>query len=233
MLISLVTVLSLSVLILELLFVIVNVILKERPQRIAFFRSFKKGKCAIIYLTAIPLYFLGHMYAGENFLSAFFDSISEIINLVVLKYDTESIQALMDDYQLYNFTIYFCFVLVGINALILSISLTNQYIWCAVQKFKAMMTRKDKLFLFGNNFYDSELEISRGVLHDFERALEQHKYIIPVASTGFCAEHILNIMEKDIDSYKYLKPYLNKLRNERNPEKLVDVIIEIIDNIRL
>lgn len=89
------------------------------------------------------------------------------------------------------------------------------------------------LFLFGNNFYDSELEISRGVLHDFERALEQHKYIIPVASTGFCAEHILNIMEKDIDSYKYLKPYLNKLRNERNPEKLVDVIIEIIDNIRL
>lgn len=88
------------------------------------------------------------------------------------------------------------------------------------------------LFLFGNNFYDSELKISQGVLHDFERATEQHKYIVPVGSTGFCAEHILNLVEKNIDNYKYLEPYLYVLKNECNPDKLVDIILKVIDNIR-
>lgn len=89
------------------------------------------------------------------------------------------------------------------------------------------------LFLFGNNFYDSELKISQGVLHDFERAIEHHKYIIPVGSTGFCAEYILNIIEKNIDNYKYLEPYLVELKTEHNPKELVEIILKVIENIRL
>lgn len=88
------------------------------------------------------------------------------------------------------------------------------------------------LFLFGNNYYDDELKISQGVLHDFERASAQHKYIIPVGSTGFCAEYILNIVETDIDNYSYLKPYINKLKSERNPDKLVKLILDIIEEIK-
>lgn len=151
MIIKLVTVSCLAILIIELIVVLVNIVLKKRPERIAFLRSFKKGKCAIIYITAIPLYCVGNMYAGQSFLNAFFGAINKIVTLVVLRYDTGSIQALMQDDPLYNFTIYFCFTLVGLNALILTLSLTSQHLWSAFQTFKATMTRKDKLFIFGNN----------------------------------------------------------------------------------
>lgn len=151
MIIKLVTISCLAVLIIELLAILVNIVLKKRPERIAFLRSFKKGKCAIIYITAIPLYCVGHIYAGQSFLPAFFAAINKVITLVVLRYDIGSIQNLMQDDLLYNFTIYFCFTLVGLNALILTLSLTSQYLWSAFQSFKATMTRKDKLFIFGNN----------------------------------------------------------------------------------
>jgi hypothetical protein len=168
MVIKLVTISCLAILAVELLFVIVNVILKKRPQRIAFLRSFKKGKCAIIYLTAIPLYCVGHIYAGQDFLNAFFSAVNKIINLVVLKYDTGSIKGLMQVDPLYNFTVYFCFVLVGINALIFTLSLTSQHIWCAIHAAKAMMTQRDKLFIFGNNphnvsIYESDKKRNMGI----------------------------------------------------------------------
>lgn len=88
------------------------------------------------------------------------------------------------------------------------------------------------IFLFGNNYYDGELKISQGVLHDFQRAQEHHKYIIPVGTTGYCAEYILSEIEKNIDEYIYLKPYLHKLKSEKNPQKLVELIISIIKYIK-
>lgn len=88
------------------------------------------------------------------------------------------------------------------------------------------------IFLFGNNYYDGELKISQGVLHDFQRAQEQNKYLIPVGSTGYCAEYILSILENNIENYLYLKPYLKKLKSEKNPQKLVELIIAIIKEIK-
>ncbi len=151
MIIKIVTIACLALLVSELIFVIINGLLKKRPERIAFIRSFKKGKCAIIYITAIPLYCMGHMYSNEGFFQAFFSSVNEIIALVVLSYDTKSIDPLLAIDSLYRFTIYFTFILVGINAILFTLSLTNQYIWCAIQELKATFTRRDKLFLFGNN----------------------------------------------------------------------------------
>ena len=107
MITKLITVSCLVILILELLFVIINVLCKKRAQRIAFLRSFKKGKCAIIYITAIPLYCLGHMHSGQGFLAAFFNAVNKIVSLVVLRYDIETIEGLMLIDPLYNFTIYF------------------------------------------------------------------------------------------------------------------------------
>lgn len=88
------------------------------------------------------------------------------------------------------------------------------------------------IFLFGNNYYNGELKISQGVLHDFQRAQEQHKYLIPVGSTGYCADYILTEIENDIENYLYLKPYIRKLKLEKNPQKLVELIITIIKNIK-
>lgn len=151
LIITVVTAVCLGVLGLEALGVIASVIAKDRADRISFIRGFKKGKCAIIYITAIPLYCMGHLYNGEGFLEAFFRAVNKIINLVVLKYDLGTIEALMQDNVLYRFTIYFCFVMVGINALLLTLSLTSQHIWEFSQSIKAFVTSKDKVFLLGNN----------------------------------------------------------------------------------
>ena len=175
---QLITVICLAILFLELVYVIVNACKKNRHERIEFFRSFKKGKCAIIFLTAIPLYVIGHMYDGEGFLNAFFKAINKIINLVVLKYDVSSIQSLMDNNSLYAFTVYFTFVLVLINALIFTLSLTNQHIWCGLRTIGAYFTRKEKLYIFGNNEENVSIYLS-----DKKR----NKVIIDNLSQGECA----------------------------------------------
>lgn len=146
-----ITVICLAALILEVIFVALGILTKSRSARIAFVRGFKKGKCVVIYFTAIPLYCVGHMYAGKDFLEAFFSAVNKIINLVVLKYDTASISTLMAADSFYRFTIYFCFVLVGLNALLVTFSLTAQYIWCGWRSLRHTLTHRSKLLLFGNN----------------------------------------------------------------------------------
>ena len=123
----------------------------KREKRIAFLRGFKKGKCAIVYITAVPLYFIGHLFAGMNVIDSFLVAVSKIIGLVVLGFDSGSVSALMAADGLYNFTIYFCYVLVFINAILLTVSITEQYIWCRINSARAVLGKKEKLIIFGNN----------------------------------------------------------------------------------
>lgn len=230
----LVTFFCLVVLTLELLLVITNIVLKKRPERIAFLRSFKKGKCAIIYVTAIPLYCIGHIYAGQSFVPAFFNAISKIVQLVVLRYDIESVQGLMQAEPLYNFSIYFCFVLVGVNALIFTISLVNQHIWCAYQAFKATTTRRDKLFLFGNNaenvsIYLSDKKRNKVIIDDISDKDSEKLYMKRIS---FISTH----------AYEGLVPKLFRLAkrvdrehifviNTGNDEKNISICRTLINNI--
>ena len=88
------------------------------------------------------------------------------------------------------------------------------------------------IFLFGNQYYDGVLCDSRGVWHDFERAKEQHKFIIPVGATGFAALAIQKELEKNRSLYSYLDNYWDILGIETDPDKLSDTILEILDNLR-
>lgn len=149
--INLITAICFSILTAEVLYMVISLIVKNREDRIAFMRSFKKGKCAIIYFSAIPLFCVGHMYAGADFFAAFFNAVNQIINLVVLKYSTSSVQALVDANLFYKITMYYSFVLVGINALLFTFSLVGQRLWEFRQLVKAKISSKDKLFIFGYN----------------------------------------------------------------------------------
>ena len=151
MYINIVTVICFIALLIEALYILANVAFKKRKQKIIFVRGFKKGKFAIVYLTAIPLYFISYLNSGTNWGIAIFKSIHKIINLIVLKYETEDIATLMQANELYKITVYFCFVLVLVNTVMLTLSLTIQHLWCRVQALKAIITWKDKLYLFGNN----------------------------------------------------------------------------------
>lgn len=87
------------------------------------------------------------------------------------------------------------------------------------------------IFLFGNQYYDGVLSSSKGVMDDFQRAIELDKYVIPIGSTGFAAKDIMCILENDKERYPYLHPYWKDLNNERDPNRLSDLIIKIIKDI--
>ena len=50
---------------------------EKRKERIKFIRRFKLGKCAVIYIAAIPLYWMGYARTGVNALESFFIAINK------------------------------------------------------------------------------------------------------------------------------------------------------------
>ncbi len=182
---NIVTVICLAVLCIELAGVVLNVITKSRADRIAFLRGFKKGAFALIYVTAIPLYCTGHMYAGSNFLEAFFSAISKIIGLVVLRYDMSSISLLMSESGIYSFTVYALFILVGLNAMLFTFSLVSQHIWEYLQGVKAHVNLNDRLFIIGNNdrsrmIYSSEKRRSKIIIDTLSAEERDSLYLAKV-----------------------------------------------------
>ena len=144
-----VTAICLILLTAEVFYVAVNVIVKKRPEKIAFIRGFKKGKFAFVYLAAVPLFCAGHMYAGRDFLASFFDAINQTVNLVILKYSTASVTLLMEDSAFFTATMYYCFFLVAINAVLFTISLTGQRLWLFAQSVTMRFSAKERLIVFG------------------------------------------------------------------------------------
>lgn len=134
-----------------LLYVIIKLFLYDRPGRISFIRGFKKGKCVFAYIFAMPLYFIGHIYAGMPFADAFFGTVNKIINLVLLRFDYSSVTALMEANLLYKITVYYSQTVVLLNAIVFALSLTSQRIWLFFYGVAAYFTRKPRLVLFGYN----------------------------------------------------------------------------------
>lgn len=234
MLNRIVTLICLAMLVAEVLFIIVNFFFKKRKERIAFLRSFKKGKCAIIYLTAVPLYFIGHLYDGTDPLNSFFLAVNKIINLVVLKYETGSISSLMQDNSLYRFTIYFCFVLVGVNALLFTLSLTAQHIWCAVQAIKAFLTIRDRLYIFGNNpesaaIYRSDKKRSKVIIDNISDKDAESMYMDKTSyiSTTDPKSHITRLVKRVKRSDRECIFIINTDTDEKNIT-LCRSVIEVI-----
>lgn len=152
-LINIITAICFAFLTLEAGAVIVYLIYKrnDRSERIAFIRSFKRGKCIAILLTAIPLIFLGYWFKSENFYDSFLNAITHVVELVVLKFDLGKIQELIDANLFYKITIYYCCTLVTINAILFALSLTSQRLWQWCEGEYIKHTKKDKLFIFGYN----------------------------------------------------------------------------------
>lgn len=185
--INFVTAICFAILTIEVLYMVISLIVKNRANRISFLRSFKKGKCVIIYFSAIPLFCLGHMYAGADFFAGFFGAVNQIINLVVLKYSTSTVQALVDASVFYKITIYYSFVLVGLNALFFTFSLLGQRIWEFAQTLKYKNSSKDKLFIFGNNsnsisIYNSDNDRSKVII---DKISEQEGYSLYTKKISF------------------------------------------------
>lgn len=149
--INIITAICFALLTIEVIYVFINIIVKKRSERIAFIRSFKKGKCIAIFLVSIPLFCLGYVYSGINIFESILAAISHVIGLVVLKFGLDDIPSLINANPFYKITVYYCCVLVTINAILFTLSFVGQYLWQWIQVLKIKFTSKDKLYIFGYN----------------------------------------------------------------------------------
>ncbi len=133
---------------------------ENREEKIKFIRSFKMGKCAIIYVAAIPIFWMGLVFSGDGIFEGFFHAIDNAISLVTLGYDFSKVSQLMERSVVFSIATYFCFVLVLFNAILFVVSLFHQKLWA--QKTKALWrsANKDKLLIVGNNKHNHDIYFS-------------------------------------------------------------------------
>lgn len=115
----------------------------------SYIRNFKKGKCAVIYVVAVPLFLMAYVYEGKDVLPSVFNAISKAVQLVVLKYDVPV--KLASDNTYFAVALYMCFSLVIVNAVMITVSVLQRYIWGKYRIKKFEFGRKDKCIIIGNN----------------------------------------------------------------------------------
>lgn len=94
------------------------------------------------------------------------------------------------------------------------------------------------IFMFGQS-RGNELEggysktghYSKGVYMEYTLAKEAGLMIIPVGSTGYESEIIWNEVKANINQYYYLSKKIDKLHDEKDPQKLTEIIFSILNDI--
>lgn len=89
------------------------------------------------------------------------------------------------------------------------------------------------IFLFGNKAAAHEIKIADGAMQEFALAKKHNCNIIPLGSTGFAAEQILNQVYADKKEYPYLEGYWSVLRSCLDTEELTNAAFEILSRIQL
>ena len=140
-----------AILVFYIIHVMLSCIRKNRVDRIKYIRSFKKGKFTFIFFPSFILFLIGTLYSGLNPINAFLSSISNTINLIALKFEYSSISKLIADNNLYSITVYSCFFLVFVNAMLFFASLFNQRLFELFSRLKIGNPRKNEVLILGYN----------------------------------------------------------------------------------
>lgn len=128
--------------------VVHSCMIRPRMERIRYIRSFRKGRFTFIFIPAFLIFMAGTSYSGRSILDSFFLSLSYTVNLVALKFEFEGVKALAEASRLYACTLYTCYALVFLNAVMFFFSLFSQRIFERISRFKAMHTGK-RLIIIG------------------------------------------------------------------------------------
>ena len=123
----------------------------SREDRLENLKKYKKGRFALIYLIAIPLYTVGIHYGGTPIGFALVNSIKSCVNLIILKFDYENIEALLTASKLFRVTIYIYFSLVVVNAFLFAASLVGRAVVNAFRVAKAKWLSKRVNIVIGYN----------------------------------------------------------------------------------
>lgn len=86
------------------------------------------------------------------------------------------------------------------------------------------------IFVFGNKKEQGKISRADGMWEEFNIAKSHGKFIIPIASTGYVAEEIMNEIINDI-RYWYLKDSESILRNSMERNEIIKEVIKILGRI--
>ncbi|MEG2540176.1 MAG: hypothetical protein RSB59_00140 [Clostridia bacterium] len=162
---------------------IIKLCVLGRAEKLSYIKNFKKGKFALIYIAAIPLYLIGIMYKGVPFGGALLLSIKACVDLVVLKFDYNAISLFMNDNLFYCVTMYICFTLVVLNAAFFTLTLFFQHINNWLFKMKAIMFSKRINIIVG--FNEQNKSIIKSIDKKAEKVILLSKYDKEVVDFSF------------------------------------------------
>lgn len=84
------------------------------------------------------------------------------------------------------------------------------------------------IFLSGNKKVGGNKSIADGCLQEYEIAKQNKCMIIPIGTTGDAARSIYDDIKDNIEKYPYLKDYIDILGTEKDIEKIISIVIEIM-----
>lgn len=207
LIVNIVTAVCLAGLLAELLYFVIALAVKKRAERISFIRGFKKGSCVIVYLITLPLFFLGYWYAGDGVLNSLFEAISDIVYLVILNYNLTGISLLLSSNLFYSIVVYTSFILVALNAILFTLSIAGQRLWCFYRSIVFKFSLNDRLYIFGCNennvnIFKSDKDSCKIIIGDInaEKALELYSDKI----TYLSAKKYLGIIKNAVKKSKRL-----------------------------
>lgn len=110
-------------------YIVAKIFILDRAERIGFIRDFKKGKVAIVYLVAVPLYFMANYYSGIGITKAIGGAFEGALTLLTFIIDRGNTAQLAQANAIYQATLYLCYGMVYLNGLMFIVSLCNENIW--------------------------------------------------------------------------------------------------------
>ncbi len=200
-----------------------KLIVFDRSDRINYVRNFKKGKCAIIYLIAVPLFFLSNFYGGKAAFESLLDAVSKAVYLIALKYDTANVAPLANVCPIFKVALYTCLTLVIINGILFVFSLFHQVVWEKIKLIEFKFGKRTKCIVIGNNKKGKTIYRTCGekcILAGRISAEEQNKLFIEnIANKPFVkGKSIIDWFKKDI--------HLLVLKLKETREKINIIIVE-------
>lgn len=124
---------------------------KSRSAKLQFLKSFKKGKFALIYIAAFPLYYLGIRHSGESVIKSLMDAMTNCVEVVVLKYNYGDVVGLMNENALYRAVMFTCYALVTLNAFMFLFTVLREKLYNLTRRFAITKFAKKSYVIAGDN----------------------------------------------------------------------------------
>ncbi len=123
----------------------------DRAGRIKFLKNFKRGRFALIYIAAIPIYMLAYLEAKQPLDAAFWNSFRACIDLVLLRYDYAPLLALAEAELFFRVTADIFLTVVLLNAVLFALSVAGQWLRNACLLLSLRLSRKKVLVILGTD----------------------------------------------------------------------------------